>query len=48
MDVYKDVEELAKPNLLEKSQKIILDTTEDEWLYADKDMISTVLRNNFV
>ena len=45
VDVYKDVEELAKPNLLEKSQKIILDTTEDEWLYADKDMISTVLRN---
>ena len=44
-DVYKDVEELAKPNLLEKSQKIILDTTEDQWLYADKDMISTVLRN---
>ncbi|WP_423127677.1 tetratricopeptide repeat-containing sensor histidine kinase [Gaoshiqia sp. Z1-71] len=41
----KEVEELARPNLNEKSQQLIIDVHSNLMVFADRDMIATVIRN---
>ena len=43
--IVDNVTSLATPNLVEKSQTIEVDIEEDLEVFADKDMIATVLRN---
>ncbi|MGD9928809.1 MAG: tetratricopeptide repeat protein [Mangrovibacterium sp.] len=43
--ICEDVEDLAKSNLHEKSQLLVLDMPSETIVFADKDMISTVVRN---
>ncbi len=44
-DLCKDVKELNKKILSDKNQKLEIDINEEINIYADKDMIATVLRN---
>ncbi len=44
-EVVEDIRNLAESNLEEKAQELVIDIDKELELYADKDMIATIIRN---